>query len=278
LNEKDQATFCIETAKSKATSTLSAEPFLSSHQQTTACTNDQHRAYCSFLIQHSKEVYDDTLPRLPFQHFEATKTNWTYEPALWFFFGRNYIGYTNLDGRPEHTDAISHDGTWHYQLSGTKRWVVRPTAELLGNIEGPLTVSSELCIDCKEGDVLIINTGRWFHRTIIPPQRVPSVSYARDFRLGDESTEENDPSNMTNLDGLYATEDIAMGTILFTEADMPNCELHRSSVDPNCEIVEIEDGMNAVMSTRAIATGEFFCVPESSDEEYSVTQDSDSDV
>ena len=82
---------------------------------------------------------------------------------------------------------------------------------------------------------------------------------------------------MTNVDGLYATKDIALGTIIFTEVDMPDCELHRSSTDPNCEVVELEDGTNAVIAARPISSGEFFCVPESSDdEEGSDANDNDS--
>jgi hypothetical protein len=75
------------------------------------------------------------------------------------------------------------------------------------------------------------------------------------------------PNNMTNLDGLYATNDVDEGTIIFKETSMPDCELHRSATDPNCEVVELEDGTSAVVSSRPIAAGEFLCVAESSDEE-----------
>jgi U3 small nucleolar RNA-associated protein 6 len=44
---------------------------------------------------------------------------------------------------------------------------------------------------------------------------------------------------MTNVDGLYATEDIAAGTILFREKEMPDCQLHRSKENPNCEVIEM---------------------------------------
>ena len=74
---------------------------------------------------------------------------------------------------------------------------------------------------------------------------------------------------MTNVDGLYATDDISSGAIIFKETDMPDCELHRSSVNPNCEVVELDDGTNAVVSSRHIAAGEFFCVAESSSDEDS---------
>jgi len=43
----------------------------------------------------------------------------------WFFVGSN-SGSDPLPGRPEHTDKISHTGTWHLQLCGQKDWFVRP--------------------------------------------------------------------------------------------------------------------------------------------------------
>jgi U3 small nucleolar RNA-associated protein 6 len=72
---------------------------------------------------------------------------------------------------------------------------------------------------------------------------------------------------MTNVDGLYATSDIEEGTIIFTENDMPECELHRSSTDPNCEVVALDDGSSAVVSMKAITAGEFFSVLDSESEE-----------
>jgi hypothetical protein len=47
---------------------------------------------------------------------------------------------------------------------------------------------------------------------------------------------------------------------------MPNCALHRSVADANCEVVELEDGTDAIVSTRDITVGEFFCVVESDSE------------
>jgi hypothetical protein len=264
----DQKSWCIETntTTTKSNTDIIPERFLAP-----VITKD--RAYCSFVVQHSKEVYADTLSSLPFQAFDTSLMQ--YESAIWFFFGRNPIGNTNMDGRPEHTDAISHHGTWHYQLSGRKRWSVRPTTELMNQLDCvDVSTASQFCVNCKEGDVLMINTRLWFHQTIIPPQRNPSVSYARDFRIMNNGKNQlidklsnDDKCTMTNVDGLYATSDILQGTIIFTELDMPDCELHRSSTDPNCEVVELEDGTSAVMASRPIASGEFFCVPESSDDE-----------
>lgn len=72
---------------------------------------------------------------------------------------------------------------------------------------------------------------------------------------------------MTNVDGMYAVSDIDAGTIIFTEKDMPDVEIHRSRENPNCEVVQFEDGTNAVVSTQDIPTGAFFALPESDSEE-----------
>ena len=275
LNEMDQKSWCIETKTATSTAGIIPKKFLSP-------VISKDRAYCSFVLQHSKDVYTDTLPTLPFQEFDTTSMQ--YETAIWFFFGRNPIGNVNMDGRPEHTDAISHSGTWHYQLSGCKRWLVRPTTELMNRLGGPnVNTTSPFCLNCKESDLLMINTRLWFHQTIIPPQRIPSVSFARDFRfIGVNqltSKQFNDECcTMTNVDGVYATSDISQGTIIFTEVDMPDCELHRSSTDANCEVVELEDGTNAVMASRPILSGEFFSIPESSDEEENSDTGSESEM
>mmetsp|Transcript_52197 Transcript_52197/g.77874 ORF Transcript_52197/g.77874 Transcript_52197/m.77874 type:complete len:279 (-) Transcript_52197:114-950(-) len=253
-----------------------------------------------------------------------------------------------LEGRPEHTDSISYDGTWHYQLSGSKTWHLRPTNELVRHIhklqqhqednEQQEQKIDAVSVTCSEGDVLLVDTRLWWHRTTIPPQdpivlndsdgdaaaaysAVPSVSYARDVYLphqvGGKGTDFCEPSSssdermkiksdpqkglsspetnsdqkssaslmMTNLDGIYAAQDIPADTILFRENEMPDCELHRSKDNYNCQVVvlgddkdgdesggsddedEDGDGIMAVVSIRDIKCGEFFCVAESSDEE-----------
>jgi hypothetical protein len=47
---------------------------------------------------------------------------------------------------------------------------------------------------------------------------------------------------------------------------MPDCALHRSVAGANCEVVQLEDGTGAIVSTRDITVGEFFCVLESDSE------------
>lgn len=295
LNKDDKESWCIENqgeTKEPKKVSLTAKEFLAPRLLV-----EESAAYCSFLVQKDKTVYQKTLERLPVQTLGSAlgDNTWTYEPCLWIFFGRNYSDYSTkidnkepLEGRGLHTDSVSHDGTWHYQMSGTKEWFLSPSSDLLNKHwkselseeeRSQWKESTKVRVPCEEGDVIIVNTRLWFHRTVIPAQKHPSVSYARDFRLGNGSdncgtgntsgTEvgDNKATTMTNLDGLYARNEIEAGTVIFTEADMPDCELHRSSDNPNCEIVELEDGTGAVVSCRAIASGEFFCVPESSDEE-----------
>jgi U3 small nucleolar RNA-associated protein 6 len=269
LNADDQDSWCVETQNGPK---LSAETFL-------APKLTKARAYGSFLIQSDKNAYKTAVEQLPLQ--ELGGTQWYYEPALWLFFGRNAFGNNDLEGRPEHTDSVSHDGTWHYQLSGTKHWYLRPSPKLMAHFHTSLPPSQckaldesmSVRLDCAEGDVIVINTRLWFHRTVVPAQKRPSVSYARDFRRTKPLAAQNG-SDMKNVDGLYATKDIQAGSVIFTENDMPDCELHRSSANPNCEVVDLEDGTNAVVSRRSIPEGEFFCIAESSDEEECSDDDS----
>jgi hypothetical protein len=256
-----------------------------------------------------------------------------YGPCLWIFYGRNDAERNQhlhqsqpkkqppLCGRPEHTDSISHHGTWHYQLSGIKEWHLRPTEDLMKQMQTNNSIKKEelefwsdydndsdedddkdnvgdsssshqkrnITVTCREGDVLLVNTRLWWHSTTIPEQpleietdanknantnttrSVPSVSYARDIYLswGDNDNHDiiQDDGNMTNLDGLYASNDIEAGMIIFTEDDAPNCELHRTKDNPNCEVIELENGSSAVVSCRDIISGEFFCLLETDDED-----------
>jgi U3 small nucleolar RNA-associated protein 6 len=281
-----------------------------------------------------------------------------HEPCVWIFFGRNHCNIDDgeeeqfgegttrrdLQGRPEHTDSISHDGTWHYQLSGTKRWFIRPTTKLLdyfkkreeqsngrqnkkirSNTEvmdsirdtksegedAPMKATTatdmhSILVDCQEGDVFILNTRLWYHQTVLPPQPDPSVSYARDFwlkperssdttnhteatstskspgcKIGTNASTGTASTTMSNVDGLYATEDIEEGTVIFREDTMPDVELHRSATNPNCDVVEVVDEngseIQAVVSTRSIAAGEFFCIPASDDDDEEGCEDADDD-
>lgn len=341
LNDQDKASWCIENATADSSNNNNAQSTPPGEFLSINTANDQ-RGYCSFLVQHSKLEMNNLLAnRLPLvdlpvmanESEEPKGDNNTmkvhYGPCLWFFFGinpenvnkeqsANDSTQTILQGRPEHTDSVTHDGTWHYQLSGTKIWKLRPTIELMQRIkehtqqqkkEHSLAgtkrkidgTNTENCcndngdytsdktyieVECKEGDIIFLNTRLWWHSTLIPPQDVPCISYARDIYFcsdvdnegsdseGQERKKEHNQqqSSMTNIDGTYAAEDIEADTILFTEHTMPDCELHRSKTNPNCHVVELEDDITgdsymAVVSLRDIKAGEFFSILESDDDD-----------
>jgi hypothetical protein len=148
LNSKDKESWCVETQGESASipdQFLRPEIF-------------DDRSYCSFLVQHTESAYDEATKSFP-----LTSLSWlnaTYEHALWIFFGRNSSQLpSDLTGRPEHTDSVLHDGTWHYQLSGRKKWILKPTEDLLKKMgvnsyfQSP---QSGIFVECNEGDVLVI--------------------------------------------------------------------------------------------------------------------------
>jgi hypothetical protein len=131
-----------------------------------------------------------------------------------------------LTGRVEHTDSVSHSGTWHHQLSGSKTWYVRPLKESkewrnvpdfedfcpsastekstrhrqrVGR-KAANNVDWRLQIECQTGDLLLINTRLWWHCTSLPLTVTDeddsadwSVSFARDFYCSQASALLVDP-------------------------------------------------------------------------------------
>ncbi|KAL7437903.1 hypothetical protein ACHAXH_003425 [Discostella pseudostelligera] len=337
LDDQDKSSWCIENKDSHSALNNCDEKAPPTPDAFLDVNNTNQRGYCSFLVQHSNAVKENLLSNLlPMAHLPVANNGSTgegdmmkvrYGPCIWLFFGKNYHSQNDgnsctLPGRPEHTDSVTHDGTWHYQLSGTKIWRLRPTTELLQQLKGGSKVNnyvhesslagtkrkidaSDKCnddeddasnnyieVECKQGDILVVNTRLWWHSTFIPSQNLPSISYARDFYFNTEENqdacninkdEENEnteasfelaESSMNNVDGTYAAEDIAADTILFTEHTMPNCELHRSKINPNCQVIELEDDEGgesymAVVTLRDIKAGEFFSILESDDEDGS---------
>lgn len=252
LNDKDRDSWCIENG-----SDVQPSDFLK-------CTT---QGYASFLIQKDVTALERTLKRLPISELPLNDTA-HHEACLWFFVGVNNSSDNNdsvLHGRPEHTDSVSHDGTWHYQLCGSKHWYLRPTDELLRLAPKATSVS----ILVQEGDVLVVNTRVWWHRTEIPIQATPCISYARDFHLSDEALVASN-AQMTNVDGLYAPHDLEENTIIFTEHNMPDCELPHADLDKaNCRVVDLDDGNSALISSRFIPAGEFFCCLAGPDDDTS---------
>ena len=155
LGKTDQKSWCVETAQGSQENVITPEDFL-------APKRTNHRAYCSFLVQKDRKAYDKLQSTLPV--VEIPGVRWAYEPALWMFFGRNPLGNADLPGRPDHTDSISADGTWHFQLSGTKKWIIRPSDDLIEHMSTCLnpsemkkwSASSVVQVTCRQGDILII--------------------------------------------------------------------------------------------------------------------------
>lgn len=289
--DRDRTSWTHETVSEEGSKSADLEnvdkaalDFLSSNRVENS--QNELRGYCSFIVQYDADILKEMLERLPMSDLPLDNRNIRYGPGLWVFFGLNKGDEENgkiLDGRGEHTDSVSHDGTWHYQLSGRKDWFLRPTNEMLQTLDRcsrnelierwkseESTIEKKdrrrLLIQCRENDVLLLNTRLWWHETQLPSYPEPSVSYARDIYLQKQETKIDNKEEMTNIDGLYAAEDIEAGTIIFRESDMPDCELHRTKTDPNCELIELEDGEGAIVSCRCIKAGEFFCILESDDD------------
>ena len=320
LGEQDKESWCIENKANHKPDDDDDDDDMEASPHNFLHNNMKGRGYCSFLVQHSKDLLTDLLTRrLPMVHLPVKKEsdpkddtaanimNVDYGPALWLFFGKNYnSNESSLQGRPEHTDSVTHDGTFHYQLSGTKIWRLRPTTELMqammrnhhkkqnqsssssskkrkveednaSSYKEEEANNNHIEVECKEGDILLLNTRLWWHSTIIPSQDVPCISYARDIYFRehkDDSAQEQQPNrelSMTNVDGTYAADDIEADTLLFTEHNMPDIELPRCKSDPNCQVVEMEDDEGdtfmAVVSLRDIKSGEFFTLLESDDDD-----------
>eukprot|EP00929_Paragymnodinium_shiwhaense_P084094 TRINITY_DN44946_c0_g2_i2.p1 TRINITY_DN44946_c0_g2~~TRINITY_DN44946_c0_g2_i2.p1 ORF type:complete len:337 (-),score=48.52 TRINITY_DN44946_c0_g2_i2:423-1433(-) len=222
--------------------------------------------YASFIVQKNPAALKDFMQALPFAEPPFLKTKRSqvrHSNAVWVFVGRN-SGVGPLRGRPEHTDALEHSGTWHLQLRGTKVWKIRPTDELRKRCPSLKSVKS-VKVRCEEGDVLCINTRLWWHQTYLPGRCGISMSIARDVRLGDMAKEQV-KCDMTNIEGHFATRAIPKGTVVFTEDDAPDCQLPRSRT-PNCELGELPDGTMALVSKREIKKGEWFSMAPSDDEE-----------
>ena len=214
-------------------------------------------------------------------------TNVFHSDIIWFFIGKNIDQTCPLEGRAEHTDSVTHDGTLHYQCSGEKIWEIRPTQKLINNIinnnskkkmmnsnnnnndtkQDHLTMDNKMIIKCQAGDVLLINTKLWWHHTKIPPtnnaNHQVSISYARDIYFESNKPTNTNLNNMTNVDAVYASKSIKAGNVVLTEDDMPDCELPRSN-DPNCAVTMLDNGQGALIAIKNIDEGDFFSIANSS--------------
>ncbi|OEU07353.1 hypothetical protein FRACYDRAFT_251159 [Fragilariopsis cylindrus CCMP1102] len=99
------------------------------------------------------------------------------------FTGTNESFY--MIGRAEHVDEVTHSGTYHIQIAGTKTWWIRPhpdcsflNEELSSLVSSSSSSSldntnhnnnsncfSRMKINVEEGDVFVLNTKIWYHNT-----------------------------------------------------------------------------------------------------------------
>ena len=217
------------------------------------------------------------------------------ESALWLFIGRNGDASQPLHGRPPHTDAVTHDGTYHRQLEGSKEWHLRPTEELVlklargsarragGGVRVDSGIDSGCTVRCDAGDVLVISTRDWWHSTNLPAAdddasdaASVSISAAREFNLvrgGGSETEAaadgadadvDEGTSFVNVDGLFASRSIAAGTAILSEEECADLALPSSgrAAEINCEVAEDEEGTQWLVATRDIRSGEFLCLAE----------------
>jgi hypothetical protein len=248
------------------------------------------RYYASFVISQQQSLIRSLLDHLrglapPCLSGSSIRQ----EEALWFFVGCNASAGEYLHGRPSHTDAVKHDGTFHRQLAGRKEWELRPTEELLSSLGlAPEAAAATSRIVCEEGDVLVISTREWWHCTRLPPGseeghgqqessangRGLSMSIAREFNLSEPGRDAGGPvasegttASFINVDGLFATARIVKGTVVLTEEEAEGLELPLDA-DPNCEVCEDEEtGQQVLVARRDICSGEFFSIGADEDDE-----------
>jgi len=276
--------------------------------------------YCSFIVQKDDNFINDFLTKVPYKMppvFNNSNRNnhWSnkfqHTKPIWVFIGSHAVDTnSNLQGRTEHTDHVSHAGTWHYQLSGKKIWFIRPfdddewlqCPQLVpyninddnddnnnknkriksNNIGGTVQQCDDsklrLKIECNQGDILFINTRLWWHLTEIPNTSSStdniSCSYARDFVKSGDVQDTND--NYTNVEGLYSTRKIKKGDVVLTESELPDCELPRSD-SPNCEVDFAEDGTGILVAIKDIKAGDFLTVENSDGEDDENSDDNNDD-
>eukprot|EP01043_Picozoa_sp_COSAG02_P021031 COSAG02_NODE_1055_length_14928_cov_67.022726_10_plen_423_part_00 len=292
--------------------------------------------YCSSILQDDSDALASFSASVPFATPGSEILDAEHDDGVWLFIGANPAaanetqdtpalkkrrvanskmqGGSAIQGRPEHTDDVDHSGTWHVQLQGSKTWYVRPQLESDEWDGDPPTLAHKtgaekgpnggwrLRIHVGAGEMLLINTRLWWHRTEIEEQpggpKGLSISYARDFYLddeddvyGDEGEDgENDDSedsddNVGEDNGtcakdalkanapdtldprMRAKQDTAAGDTLLRGEEIP--EGLPCSLEANCEIVEEgEHGNRVLVALRAVSTGEALAIAAREDEEY----------
>jgi len=127
------------------------------------------------------------------------------------------------------------------------------------------TSAPPFSFSCEEGDLLLINTRAWWHRTDINAQPGAgfSMSYARDFYLSGAAASTGstmgDGAAKTNDDTLdprmYAARNFKAGEVVMLEDALPDGDLPRSS-DANCSMAVLDDESEALVAVCKIVKGQ----------------------
>jgi len=140
----------------------------------------QYEWYISWVLNHgdlTDETYDLLQQRLGCAQLPFMPAEWTLSRQHWIFLAhvrRNPA----LDGRPWHKDSVGGTGTFHVQLYGSKRWVLRPLPHCTSEC------GSQVELIVRAGQAISINADKWYHTTSVGPhsREIPlSLSVAREY-------------------------------------------------------------------------------------------------
>jgi hypothetical protein len=174
-------------------------------KQTSSSTVYQSPFYVSSILQNNQVALHNFFHTVPFSSPNFLQQAY-HDDGAWLFFAHNpatkhtdttttttttttatsSINDHTITGRPEHVDDVTHSGTWHVQLNGTKTWYIRPcpaaadwngnpptlTKEMNGVYQGTALKGTRLKIKVEQGDLLVINTRAWYHQTEIEGQSI----------------------------------------------------------------------------------------------------------
>jgi hypothetical protein len=188
---------------------------------------------------------------------------------------------SKMIGRAEHVDEVTHSGTYHIQIAGTKTWWIRPhpdcsflNEELLSLVSSSLSSSSSsdsnnhndncferMKINVEEGDVFVLNTKIWYHNT-----ELENSTPTNKLSPNNNNNDNNESSNSSSSGGEWSIsiaqdfylpvpcpKNVSKGDVVYgfvdnnddddddDENDEIPDELPRSD-NPNCVLVEIEMG------------------------------------
>ena len=264
--------------------------------------------YCSFVAQGCPFLLQQVLQVIP-TDTTTTTTNEASFPqflkghrqgnAAWVFVGKRSTS-ESFAGRSEHVDRILHDGTYHLQCAGQKIWSIRPDWKFRKESQPPTnkqelpsnsawrTEDGGIEIVCNPGDLILVNTKMWAHRTTIPKVEEEdnhsnmSISIARDFYLTKENggkdekkrphDKSHDTSNnfeMGNVDTLFSTRSIKKGEVVFNEAEFAVVASSGTGLamcspnDANVDVVRLESsGEVVIIALRDIQVDEIIMLAD----------------